>query len=447
MKIECWCYLLVALCVLGCRKQSASECKDSVVDRAAMILRTSLRPAVLDSVEISKPIVSKQGKDWYLRYRLQGQQLEKRFVLLKLPNDTAKPILNIVQLERQPLPKGAPFEGKVAISDGQGEVILQSAIRCGYIVALHPRLSTHPTTKVESLVDPYQELPEVIVTAARPTHEAVISVADWYLLSSLVSDGQGYAPATSSGGGAGGTGDAGSYAGVYSPATADPATDPSVNFQDIKVSIDPTDRKPGIDLEAWLHCFDALPDAGAQYSITLCGDLPVSDDPSINVNFYTGATGHCFLQLEKKNGGTTVRQVIGFAAVNGLQALAQTDGYVSSKLVNNAGHKYNASITMNLNTQGFATVLSTMRVLNGRPYSVQLFDCLDHDLAVFNSVRADHPLVLEKIPEPGNAWSMISTGPVLYQLLSQMKAQGDPESSNIYVGSDLFIGDSHGPCQ
>ena len=82
------------------------------------------------------------------------------------------------------------------------------------------------------------------------------------------------------------------------------------------------------------------------------------------------------------------------------------------------------------------------------PYSVTRFDCLDYDLAVINAIRGNDPLVLPTVPQPGNAFTTISTGERLYNLLEQKKAAGDSEAANIWLGNGaaVFAGASHGPC-
>jgi hypothetical protein len=216
---------------------------------------------------------------------------------------------------------------------------------------------------------------------------------------------------------------------------------------DYYANIENSPGKPGIDLNAWLKCFTDIPDDGATCSITICADLPVDDDPTANINFYNGATGHCFMELKKTNGAQSATQVIGFTAQNPLAAIIHADEFVPGKLVDNAGHKYDASITMNVNASAFNTALNEMKSLSANlAYSITRFDCLDYDLAVFNSIRGNNPLTLPKMYDTGSTWDVISTGQRFYQLLYDMKLYGDAEAPNIFAGGPVYIGNSHGPC-
>ena len=300
-------------------------------------------------------------------------------------------------------------------------------------------------TKAESLVDPSGQLPEVIVYGYRPSQNAGY-VFDTYLsLLSMLSGGKGsttYPGATlysqTSGSG---------YSGGATSGSSSQSSSSSDNHTDYYANIENSPNKPGIDLGAWLKCFTDIPDAGASCSITICADLPVDDDPTANVNLYNGATGHCFMQLKKTNGAQSVTQVIGFTAQDPLAAIVHGDEFVPGKLVDNANHKYDASITMNTSADGFNHALEQMKTMsNNLAYSITRFDCLDFALDVFNSIRPNNPLLLPKLYNTGSTWDVISTGERMYDFLNDMKDYGDAEAPNILIGGPLYIGTSHGPC-
>ncbi len=305
---------------------------------------------------------------------------------------------------------------------------------------------------------PYDELPEVIVTAYSPAAgEEGIHFNDYMLLQSMFSGGGGDGGGGSSKGGGGGY--SGGYGGGssagdygYSPIGGGNGSIPNdpnnTDGQDITVHFDESAYRPGIDLNAWLNCFSQIPDVGASYTVTLYADLPIDDDPSYNVNLFTGATGHCFLELTKTNGSQSVSQVLGFTAQAPFKALFSPDQFLPSKMVDNAAHKYDASITLHVNGPAFTTMTNKMKELATLPYSITRFDCLDYDLSVINSIRPYNAIVLPANPNSTNVFDMISTGERLYNLLEQMKYSGSQESANIMIGNgaQYFAGLSHGPC-
>ena len=394
------------------------------------------------SIDFNRCVLSKQGAAWYWKLTLKQSAASAAFLLLQ--SDTTGHFTKGKWIELSVRRDENGFlNGSINISPLDRAYVNQSKINNGYIESFHPKLFGS-NTKAESLPDPYQELQEVIVVAYRPSAVADISYSTYMLFQSLMSDGGGggaynsgiYSFSEGSGGGGGG----------YTDPSIGTGTNPS---NDISLNIEKSSYLPAINVDAWLQCFQAIPDEGANYSITLCADLPVDDDPSFNVNLYTGATGHTFLQLQKTNAGQSVTQVIGFTAQNAFSALLQADQFVPSKTVDNAGHKYDASLSMQVNGAAFATVMEKIKQLSASmPYSVTRFDCLDYDLAVINAIRGNDPLVLPTIPQPRNAFTTISTGERLYNLLEQKKAAGDSEAANIWLGNGaaVFAGASHGPC-
>lgn len=410
-------------------------------DSLQAYIKQQVNAADYASIDFNRCILSKQGAAWYWMLTQKQSAASTAFLLLQSDSGGHFAKGKWIELSVNPNENGL-VNGSINISPLDRAYVTQSKISNGYIEAFHPRLFSN-NSKAESLPDPYQELQEVIVVAYRPSAVADISYSTYMLFQSLMSDGGG--GAYNSGIYSFTEGSSGGGAGYTDPSTAT-GTYPS---NDITLNIEKSPYLPAINVDAWLQCFQAIPDNGANYSITLCADLPVDDDPSFNVNLYTGATGHTFLQLQKSNAGQSVTQVIGFTAQNAFTALIQADQFVPSKTVDNAGHKYDASLTMHLNGAAFATVMEKIKQLSASmPYSVTRFDCLDYDLAVINAIRGNDPLLLPTVPQPGNAYTMISTGERLYNLLEQKKAAGDSEAANIWLGNGaaVFAGSSHGPC-
>ena len=140
-------------------------------------------------------------------------------------------------------------------------------------------------------------------------------------------------------------------------------------------------------------------------------------------------------------------QIIGFTAESPMKAVVNADAFVPGKTVDNAGHKYDCSITMNLTVDGFNTVINKMKSLSAvMPYSVVNYDCLDYALEVFNSVRPSNPLVIPKVYSVSDPFSNIANGPKLFTLLDNMFMGGSPEAANITIGGPRYAGVSHGAC-
>lgn len=445
--------------------------------------------ASYDSVDFDKYRISKQQKCWYFRLPFKNKLLSTDFILLQTDSLGAVGDGRIVHLEKtaSPLPpptEGArgqtsiTFNGSIQISSLDQKTVIQSNITAGYIESFHPGLrapSNSPNRvrtgnpsnrgekdqKAESFPVPYDELPEVVVVGYTQTADGGLTWSDYMMLQSMFASTGGGGGGSSSGGGGGGSsaggdgyavynsidgsGSSDGNAGPYATGTNSPTTPPHQD-PNVTLSYDESYSRPAIDLNAWMKCFTDIPDADAHSTITLYGDLPVDGDPSVGLNLWNGNTGHCFLQLSKTNGAQSVTQIIGFTAQSAGKAIINADAFVPSKLVDNAGHKYNCSITMPLSAAGLSMVIATIQNQGDMPYSIVNYDCLDFALDVFNSVRGQDPLKISKKWDPSDPFSNIATGPKLYNLLSNMVDSHSPEAPNILISGSRWIGVSHGAC-
>ena len=421
-----------------------------------------------DGIDFNNYRISKQKGHWYLRLALKSKLLFTDFVVLQTDSLGNTGDGRLVHLEPAPAvtrtTKTTTFTGSIDIRAVDGKAILHSGVTHGYIENFHAALVNKTGVNREESFPvpyPYDELPEVIVVAYLPAVNdgGGISFSNYVMLQSLFNGG------SSSGGGIndglgpnGVTGGSTTYSyiggyglspggssggGVWQPVQNQVLAD----VPDITVAPDNSYLRPAIDMNAWMKCFTDIPDAGASCSVTLLGDLPVDTDPSKGMNLWSGNTGHCFLQLTKTNGGQSVTQVIGFTAESPMQAIVNTEAFVPGKTVDNTGHKYDCSITMNLTADGFHTVINKMKSLSAvMPYSVVNYDCLDYGLEVFNSVRPGNPLRIPKVYSVSDPFSNIATGPKLYALLDDMLNMGSPEAGNITIGGPRHAGVSHGAC-
>jgi len=459
--------IAVALIFSACKKQPVDQLTPVVIPPAYLsVVQKYVRQHVsyvdYNNIDFDRYHVSKQKAHWYLRIPLKNKTLATDFILLQtdsLGNTTdGKFILLEKTANAKTVTDPSNYNGVIDIASLDRKMVMRSAITKGYIESWHADLFAKAanaglaTAKAESFPVPYDELPEVVVVAYIPSATAGtgLSWSDYMMLENMFGAGGGGSSAD--GGTAGGdTNYTNEYGyGVYSPidnnSSGSNTGSPQPVDQDIKITFDESVYRPAIDLAAWLKCFTDIPDAGSTCSVSICADLPVDDDPNQVVNLFTGATGHCFLQLSKSNNGQSVTQIIGFTAQNAWSAMQHPDQCVPGKLVDNAGHKYNASITIQVNASAFYTMLGRMEALNGAPYSIILNDCLDYDLNVVNTIRGGDPLQLPTNYASTSAFDVISTGERFYQYLESKKEAGDADSPGIVIGGPFHAGQSHGPC-
>ena len=448
MKLNIYFLLMTILFFSACKKQAPTG-----VNKGAALFLSNVGSYLnqhmdnCEKVDFTQYHISKLKTRRCIRLALKSKPVATDFIVLETDSNGIPSAGRVIHIETA-IDKTYKVNGSVVITSLDGRSSIVSRISQGFIEAFHPGLFVN-NTREQSLPYPYDDLPEVIVVAYRPSSGSGYNIGTYMSMLSALS-----------GGGSNGSAyypdpmlyihvDVNGYygGGEVSSGGGSNATPETGNHMDYYMGIEESPSRPAIDLDAWIKCFTDIPDEGATCSITICADLPDDNDPGVAVNFYSGATGHTFLQLRKTNGAQSVTQIIGFTAVNAVLAIAHADEFVPGKLVDNADHKYNASITMNVNASAFNTALGHMKLLSASTsYSITRFDCLDFDLSVINSIRGNNPLVLPKVYTTGNTFDAISTGERFYAMLSDMKAYGDPEASNIYAGGPQFIGKSHGPC-
>jgi len=202
-------------------------------------------------------------------------------------------------------------------------------------------------------------LPEVIVVgyiSSGGGGGGSISYGDYLNLVSLASGGASTSSGTSGSGGGSGSSN-GTSSGIYSPVVVPGKPAALQPSPDIMINYETSANNPAIDVPTFMKCFSTIPDAGATCSVTIYADLPVNDNPQYIFNILTGATGHSFLQLTKSNATQSVTQIIGFTTSKPLAVLGFP---VAGKIVNNAGHKWNASLTMSLTPAQLQTEINAV---------------------------------------------------------------------------------------
>lgn len=193
---------------------------------------------------------------------------------------------------------------------------------------------------------------------------------------------------TSGGGGSGSYNNSG-IAGIYKDCFG---TGCKYVIDDAEVSLDISDfiiDAPGdtITPSQYLNCF-SNPSSNATFSLTIYVDQPVPNqddtwenegtllDPDINV-------GHTFISLSMNDNGTIVKQNFGFypsISVN------PTNPQVSGAWVDDGGHSFDVSATINLTATQFNNLTSTIQNLGTPTYNLNTMNCTDVALQICNSM-------------------------------------------------------------
>ncbi len=197
--------------------------------------------------------------------------------------------------------------------------------------------------------------------------------------------------------------------------------------------------RSGIDLEKYMNCFNQIPSAGATFTVKLCADIPVNDDP-YKINTLSSG-GHVFLTLTKSNGENSISQTVGFYPQNGTFAFLGLPQ--PSKVVNDEIHEYNASLKMDVSEANFLSIVNTALANQSSSYDINNYNCADFALNSFNAGRNNPLNIPDTYTSIGAFFGKTPVG--LYRKLKNMKTHNDPENDNIEIGT-FTSPQSHGPC-
>lgn len=198
-----------------------------------------------------------------------------------------------------------------------------------------------------------------------------------------------------------------------------------------------TARGPIIRVQNLIKCFTNVPSNGATYSITICTDIPVNSNPN-EIMSITGNPGHAFVILNKSGGGQSATRAFGFYPENKFVSLLQEP--TPSVAINDAGHEYNASLTMTLTASEFNAALSFASQIPTFLYDLNDNNCTNFALDVINLVRPN-PI---EVPDTYSLLPTLNYGTTpggLYKKLRDMK-NSNIESGNISIGN--FTGPTTG---
>jgi len=150
-----------------------------------------------------------------------------------------------------------------------------------------------------------------------------------------------------------------------------------------------------ITLQQQLQVFYPLDNA--EYSITVCADLPVNNKPQCV--YKKGETGHVFLILAKQNPltGEVITRSFGFYPRVAVTFLIKQ---VRSRILDNSNREYDASIEKEVTPEEFALLLQKCIELSKKKYNLKKYNCYEYVLEVFNALPGIAKLPVSKVKFP-----------------------------------------------
>jgi hypothetical protein len=268
---------VILICFTSCQKDVAREkVQNTYLEKVKTALKDSIS-GNFPALDFARAVQSTINQDTsYLRIPFAGKSLKQEFVLLHTNNAGAIKRGRIISLAPRISTPGKPtrYDGAITIRFLGGSLQTESVIINGSIKAFDQE--SNPLQRNMVVPNPYTTLPEVVVVSTR-FNDGSWSFHDYMSLQALFGDRFGsYTNFFSSvdshsiptdGGGGGG-----SLSGDNTGGS--PVQDPP-----ILIDFENQDTDPAIDIEKYLACFDAIPDAGAACTIEILTDIPVDSDP------------------------------------------------------------------------------------------------------------------------------------------------------------------------
>lgn len=451
-------FAFAALIFASCKKEiNSTGILNEFPTKIKAALKDSLSGADFLNLDFSRAIATKIEKEEVILVRIPftGKKISNHYVLVKADNNWTMQAGKIIEMNGGPVIANQKskvptfkFQGEVGVHSLNRSTEINSVIENGYIRTFHQK--DEPLSLVAPVLpDPYVELPEVVVVASYSSGGGGISWSTWVSLMSFFNDYSGggggyyssYDPYAGGGGGGGG------YTGGGGSGSTGSGIDPIPVEDPIYIDYEFVEDKTAIDIQKYINCFSAVPDAGAECSIEIFTDIPVDDDPNKLFDWDNQSPGHTFIQIKKSNGAQSAMQNIGFYPKTNWKTIL-TPAPVEGKFVDNGQHEFNASIKMNVSTANFQSILTRILYLaRFVRYDIDEYNCTDWALDVFNEIRSDK-LEIPKYDIPGGEAPFGTNTPQgLFHKLKQMKDSNHPEAGNITTGIlKGWVARSHGPC-
>lgn len=477
---------IISIIFVSCRKDAANVVGTTSPYLSTVLshLRDSLTSTDYLALDTNSTWLTNPGKTnkYLLRIGFKGKPITQDFLLVHTDPVGFIHIGATIHLENTTPANSYQFSGSISLRSLSGKDITQSQIVAGHILSLHTgrRLTTTSsgTKEVDVLPAPDADwLPEVVVIGYPGGDAPTPYISLDALLPGVGNSDLGINSGSSSdNSNSSGSGSGGNSAPTNTPPASptpptpysplNPRTFPShTSFgasmvEPIEVEAEYIEDLPVINIQKYFNCFDLVPSAGATYSIKLCVDLPINNNPAASMNFSGGVNaGHSFLVITKSSGSITVTQCFGFYPQE-RPSLLNPFSPIPSVLKDNSNREINASITMSINSDQFNALKTGAITLCNSSYSLDNWNCTDYALGVFNSARTT-PLKIDQyiirqpgissptgISSPGFNVTINSSPQQLYNKLSTMKLTSDPEASNIQVdlSHNYKSPASHGEC-
>ncbi|MFL5811220.1 MAG: hypothetical protein ACJ749_16990, partial [Flavisolibacter sp.] len=338
--------------ILGCLFLLAS-CKkeitpffngDVYLQNVQAALKDSLGEGDYAGLDVSKSVLSKVDSIGLsvLRIPFKGKKFENDFVLLKTNEQGMIERGKIIHQEGAAMEikwgdgEKKSFNGCVSVTSLDRKTVLNSPIVNGFVTAFHS-----PAFARTALVLPSDVVPEVVITYVIHSGDS-FSFSYWMNLQSYFYDAGSWGNYYGSmdGGAQTGGGPSGNPSGGNPPpGNGDGSSAPYVEVP-MLIDFENQDENTAIDIEKFIHCFDAISDAGAMCTIEIMADIPVDKDPNKLFDFETKSPGHTFINIRKKNATQSVSQNIGFYPKSGWKTIL-TNAPMDGKLVDNSEHEFN----------------------------------------------------------------------------------------------------------
>ncbi len=428
---------VIGLCFFSCKKDISSANNSAVIPDESFFsavkleLKDSLSNDDYVTMDETRWYKSKdtQTPNYFVRIAFQGKELATDFILLKtdsVGDIKDGRIIHANKVNDASNSNDLMFRGQFVINSLDRKLSVAREVVNG-----RWKKETNATSLMEEEPAGTQDLPEVVVTSY--TSDGSYS-GDWYWYGGF------YDYSYSTGGGEtgytyGSSGGGGSSTGTTTP--------PDHTDKTMNIEVESNDDSP-IKVADYTKCFSTVPDANATYQITLYADIPVNGDPGQLFNYSTGEVGHTFVQLRKSSGSTSVQQNIGFYPVTGWKSLSSYN--VDSKMVDNAGHEFNSSLTASVSSTEFQAALNEVQTISGKDYNIETWNCTDFALAVFNASNTGETLTIPKFQIPGTS-TYSNTPQGLFDTMKGFQNNGNDSYGTVDVpGVCGYVGASHGSC-
>lgn len=406
------------LLLTACRKNTLNDERDSAVQQ---LLQTQLSAADYAAVDFSRLKKATLSNGHMLYVASMG----KEHVLLDFSADGVFVKGTIYEVFGQvaKINGHAKFSGVIHKSSLQRTNAVSYSIDKGFIKELHTYNGVTTNGLQQRTMSECADctIPEVVVSTSYSS--GGISWATWMSLLALFDMG--------------GTTDYLNYDIVFGGGGGGGTSAPVITIDQ-----EQTSSKEAIDRKKYMDCFNTVPDAGATCTITISTDIPVDGHPETFFDPSTASVGHTFIELYKAgSNGAIISQNFGFYPTTDYKAIGGTD--VSSKVVDNAYHEYNARLTISVTPAQLQAAINTVNAIGGNSYNLLTNNCTDFALAVFNAAGGNLSIPKSQIPGYYNP-NGTSTPQGLYNKLEDMAVAGNPgvQTNN----NKAYGGSSHGPC-